>query len=202
MPLQRKLSKRKKITRKSTRPQKPKRKSIKHKTKRRIIGGENPLINHNNNINTEATSALAAAVAAREEAQARFAAAQAHFEATINRESAEILNQLNDKDDIHDAHFIEYVLDTQIRCNYNHNDNEYIIKFSYLEDRRRIQYTIDLRQTDDTLLPMIRNPESIRVLSDFREHIGRALRIRIRDHFRRLEDRIRIRDHFRRLEDN
>tara|TARA_B100001142_G_scaffold321857_1_gene369198 strand:+ start:234 stop:866 length:633 start_codon:yes stop_codon:yes gene_type:complete len=50
MPLQRKLSKRKlskrkKITRKSTRAQKPKRKSItrksiKHKTKRRIIGGE------------------------------------------------------------------------------------------------------------------------------------------------------------------
>ena len=173
MPLQRKLSKRKKITRKSTRAQKQKRKSIKHKTKRRIIGGGNLPIN-SNNINTESNSARAALLTRRGELRAHIAVAQAHLEATI-------LNQLNDKDDIHDA---QYVLDTQIKCNYNHNGNEYIIKIRYLENRG-IKYKIVLRQTDDTLLPMI-NQESIGVLSDFKRHIGRALIISISNHLRRL----------------
>lgn len=170
MPLQRKLSKRKKITRKSTRAQKQKRKSIKHKTKRRIIGGANF-------INTEENSTRAAVRARMGELRVRLAAAQAHLEATINRGGDEILNQLNDKDNIQDAHFIED--NTQIRCNYNHNDNKYIIKISYLDGR--IKYTIYSIQTDGTLLQiMSSNPESIQVLRAFEGLIGYPLIRKIR----------------------
>ena len=110
MPLQRKLSKRKKITRKSTRAQKPKRKSIKHKTKRRIIGGE---------YMKDMTRAL-------------FVTNQITVEeAHIEDETARLKNDLEKKEGIHNADINVDGLPDAISFYYNVKDDEYFIKFTY-----------------------------------------------------------------------
>ena len=107
-------------------------------------------------------------------------------EAVLHEEGVQLISDLNTYDNINEAR-IEWFVSSQIIFNYNFNNNEYKIKFSYWEGRG-LQIQIEKRQNDDSFRRITRrNGDYILVTTYLRAQLANILP-RVVTHLRNLDN--------------